>query len=183
MAAPPGPINIMILNDVLRKSSIAAMLVGLGAASADGIFFLAVFFTGTRVLGQIDLVRVLYPLGAAFLFYLGTSLHQGPEPATRNMLRGQGAGGYLKGLTVGITNPLQIGWWITVGLPLSSLFGLSFAGGFFSGIFTWLVCYISLLSYFRQQFLALTKYVKIMSGLILVGFGAYFFLKFLTAIV
>ncbi|WP_162509770.1 hypothetical protein [Thermogymnomonas acidicola] len=46
LAAPPGPINAMIISEA-RRSVLRAVLIGFGAMTADLIFLIIVFLFGS----------------------------------------------------------------------------------------------------------------------------------------
>jgi threonine/homoserine/homoserine lactone efflux protein len=180
LAAPPGPINVLIFNDAIKGSRLTALSIGLGAVTADAVFYAIVSIFG-KLVKQLFLVQaVLYLLGTAVLVYLSVSIIR--SVGTLEMSRSVAHGvGYLRGLSVGLTNPLQIGWWIAVGLSLVSLFGYYFAVGFFGGILSWVGGYVFLVDHYKSRFVRYLKLISIISAAVLLGFAALFLDKFLVA--
>lgn len=181
LAAPPGPINVLIFNDAIRGYRLTALSIGLGAVTADAVFYSIVNFFGKLVREFFIVQAALYLLGTVILIYLSLGIIRSNKSidAAQNSSRGAG---YFKGLSVGLTNPLQIGWWIAVGLSLVSLFGYYFAIGFFGGILSWVGGYVFLVDYYKSRFIKYVRPISIASATILLGFAALFFYEFLTAL-
>jgi threonine/homoserine/homoserine lactone efflux protein len=177
LAAPPGPINILILNQSIRRSWFNGTTVGLGAATADFLFYLVVSTLGIRILDFTLLRPLLFALGTAILVYIAVSLvyHSGvglPNESTKT--QAPIVAGYLQGLGIGLTNPLQIGWWLAVGITLISLFGYNFAFGFFSGILCWVLCFSYVSSLFRLRLIPVFRLISMVSAAVLLCFAGYF---------
>jgi len=79
-------------------------------------------------------------------------------------------GNYFTGLIMGITNPYQISWWITVGLFMINEFGISIILPFFVGIIIWIFAFTTFINRLGNKY---AKYVKIFSFIILLAFGLY----------
>lgn len=174
LAAPPGPVNILMMNEVISRTRLAGGVVGLGALTADGIFFLLVYAVRSWLSSSPYLIY-LFPAGALILTYLAYSLVRNANVDSPGQAATVGlAKGYAKGVTIGLTNPLQIGWWVSVGLPLATLFGLLFAAGFFSGILVWVSGYNYMLGVFRRRLIPAFRPISLISALVLLSFAAYF---------
>lgn len=176
LAAPPGPINILILNEAIRRSWLSGAYVGFGAATADFIFYLIVSHFGVKAFSFWFLRPILYAGGTAILAYISAALifeGLGRRKAGLEVKDGGGAG-YLKGLSIGLTNPLQIGWWAAVGVTLVYLFGSLFALGFFSGIFFWVFSFSYVSALFRYRLIRVFRALSIGSAVVLLGFAAFF---------
>ena len=109
--------------------------VGLGAMTADFILMVVILLFGTA----LDISRFnyyIYALGAVFFFYLAygisTSNPQESYAETRSS-------GYIAGLSIGLINPLQVGWWLTAGLSVFQMFGITPFIFLFAGIMIWVV--------------------------------------------
>ncbi len=170
LAGPPGPVTAILVNRAM-KSVPGGISVGMGAMTADFILMVLIL-----LFGQItDLSRYnnfIYVLGAFFFFYLAYSI--GRQRDTDSAVERKGSG-YLAGLTIGLINPMQIGWWFTAGLSVKQKFGYETFVFLFIGIVIWVI----FLSYLI--FKAAAKYgkkvesgVRVFSVLSLGFFGALF---------
>lgn len=176
LAAPPGPVNILMMNEVISRTRLAGGVVGLGALTADGIFFLTVY-SARPWLSSSPYLIYLFPAGASILSYLSYILIRNASSPIKGSREGIGVGlarGYAKGVAIGLTNPLQIGWWISVGLPLATLFGALFAAGFFSGILVWISSYNYMLGVFRTKLIRAFRPISYASAIVLLSFAVYF---------
>ncbi len=132
MAAPPGPVNAMIATEAIR-SPYHGTAVGAGAMTADLIFFMVVLLLASYIPHQ--LITYLYFVGGAImLYYAYAALRSRPVNVT---IRGS----YLNGLKMGLTNPYQITWWVTYGIPMVFDYSFYIAPGFFFGILIWIFSY------------------------------------------
>ncbi len=135
LAGPPGPITaVMVRQAVIRP--ILGVLVGLGAMSADFILMVVVFAAGYAA-GLSRYEEIVFILGAFFFFYLAYRTMKSKESVDEGKAKG-----YVTGLTLGLVNPFQIGWWLTAGLGIYYAFGVIPFIFLFAGIIAW----ISLLS-------------------------------------
>ena len=163
VAWPPGPVNA----EMLRRSVIpraqgggfwAAWQLGLGACTGDFIWALAVM-TGAgallntpRVRQILAVVSFLLLLFLAGMFALGArrAAHslRGEPPAdgnpSNNGKRMPGRRGYLLGLTLALTSPWNLGFWLAViggqqSVTRDPSFGnsLAFAGSVVLGAVAW----------------------------------------------
>ncbi len=149
VAWPPGPVNAeMIRRGLLPRSERggfwAAWFVGLGACTGDFLWALGVSAgagalintpTVRLILGGISLVLLLF---LAFVFARGAWRtardHRLPEgPATEKIApsKRRGLPGYLLGLTLALTSPWNIGFWLAVIGSQSGNLGGSFAHSVF----------------------------------------------------
>ncbi len=184
LAAPPGPINILILNESIRRSWLSGASVGFGAATADFAFYTIISILGIRVLDYWIIRPVLYATGCAILVYLSYVLisRSGAKPTLGKETPHASGAGYLQGLSIGLTNPLQIGWWLAVGITLVSLFGYYFALGFFSGILSWVLSFSYVASLFRLRLLGVFRAICLASAAVLLAFTGFFLYELLGLI-
>ncbi len=175
LAAPPGPVNAVIAFEGAKRP-LKGTLVGLGAMTSDFIYMLAVLYLGTLIPEWAK--RYFFLIGGFVMAILAWMIW-------RSEGRTEGGGGhyapYLKGLTMGLTNPYQMGWWVTAGLSSISLFGPAFIVGFFLGISLWITVFPMAMNkgaYFGGE--RFIYAVKVFSVLILLGFATFFILEFFT---
>jgi threonine/homoserine/homoserine lactone efflux protein len=139
LAAPPGPMNAVIAEESVLRGWTAGFRAGLGAATADGVFFVL------SLLGVVTFVRqypriqgVMVGIGGVLMLYfaygaaseLGSTFSPdgdraatdgGDEPEASDSQRAGGslqATGFRKAFVLALTNPYQILFWLTIGVGL-----------------------------------------------------------------
>ncbi len=119
LAMPPGPINALIGAESAQGRAMRGFVVGLGAMTADTIFLVISVAVGNLISIEGITRGVLYLISAGILAYLAYATY-----GTRKRDLGETASNrkmhlpYVMGRTIGLTNPLQIAWWLSVGLSL-----------------------------------------------------------------
>ncbi len=160
LAAPPGPVNAIIINES-SKSILHGTSVGAGAMTADFVFMIALYFG--RVAIPAWAFRYLYIVGSVVMIYLAIAVIRSKMPSKTPR------GNYFVGLSMGITNPFQIVWWVTVGLFLVERMTLLSIVGFFLGLITWIILFPYAMNKVGGKY---SPYLKVFSFLILVSFAA-----------
>jgi threonine/homoserine/homoserine lactone efflux protein len=161
LAAPPGPINAIIAYEALR-SPFHGTAVGFGAMSADAIFFI-ITYAFSKIIPD-DIIPIFYFLGGVIMLYLAVLVLRS-KSSSRSV-----RGNYFIGLTIGLTNPYQITWWLTAGLSMIKEFTILIIPGFFLGILIWIIAFPLFISRLSLRF-EIQKYIKIFSFVILLIFG------------
>lgn len=161
LAAPPGPINAMIANESLNSFQ-KGFLVGLGAMTADAIFFFLTYYFERSI--PLWILKYLYILGSLVMLFLAYKVLKTEQ---RSIGR---KGNYLIGLSVGITNPYQILWWLTAGISMINLFSIYMIPGFFAGILIWIITFPFMIWKVSSRF-KIQRFVKIFSFSILAIFS------------
>lgn len=141
---------------------------------------------GRRCLLRADVLRadvphskreardLLFVVGGVFTLYFAYStLRQAKAMPASGPARG-GRFPYLLGLTIGLTNPFQLAWWIAVGIGMVSTFGLSIVAGFFVGIIAWTLFFSTILRVGLTRYRRIYPVLVYVSGAILVLFGLWF---------
>ncbi len=127
IAAPVGPIGVLVIRRTLAEGRLAGLVSGLGAATADGIYgFVAAFgltFIASFLISQQDWIRLI---GGLFLLYLGVKTLRAPvvapsdqaagfdtaqtpaQPAAVAFLGGGLLGNYVSTFALTLTNPMTI---------------------------------------------------------------------------
>ncbi len=190
IAVPPGPINATVAREVASKhSAFAGFVVALGATTADGIFLLLTFLGWTEIVAKSGAVIAwIYLIGGAVMIsYAFLTLRQTPRSSDASrqrsssprqfLVRVRDRLPYLLGLSLGITNPYQIAWWLSVGIASISSFGPTVILGFFAGIMIWNVIYSTGLKAGTVKIAGFERIALIASSLMLLGFGAWFLYK------
>jgi threonine/homoserine/homoserine lactone efflux protein len=173
IAAPPGPVNAAAAYQV-TKSWLACWLTLLGATTADGIFFVLTYFGLTALIDSGEVREILFVAGGAFMLYLAYSTLRTARDQPRTVPPRIGRFPYFLGLTIGLTNPFQLAWWIAVGIGMISSFGLNIVVGFFAGILVWTLFFSTLLHAGVSRYRSIYPVLVYASGAILVGFGIWF---------
>lgn len=173
IAAPPGPVNAASASQATRSWR-SSWFVLLGAMTADGVFFLLTYYGLIRLIASQDAREALFLAGGCLMVFFGLLAFRS---ARSKGGRREGRGGgypYLLGVTIGISNPFQIAWWITVGVGMISTFGLSIVAGFFSGILTWTLLFSGLVRLGSTRYDRVKALIGYLSGVTLVVFGVWF---------
>lgn len=153
---PPGPINAEMIRRGLERGFLPAWLVGLGACSGDFLWAVAVSLgagalmnlPGVRpVLGVVSVVLLLF---LAWTFGKGAwrAWHRSRLPAGESVGAvpagrfGSTRGGYLLGLTMALTSPWNVAFWLGVvgsqaGGALGLAGSLTLAAAVVAGAATW----------------------------------------------
>ena len=122
-AMPLGPINILIMTTALRSYK-SAVAIGLGAMSADLIYFAITLFSGLKLLEYKTLANILTLFGSFFLIYIAWQIFK----ARNNQIKTVAIAvkkfdiikAYLKGLSLTLLNPYTIGFWLSVSTAIAT---------------------------------------------------------------
>ncbi|MEF8851512.1 MAG: LysE family transporter [Haloarculaceae archaeon] len=129
LAAPPGPMNAVIAEESVLRGWLAGFTAGLGAMTADVVFFVLSLAGVVAFLDSAPTVRaVMVGVGGLLMLYFAydavrdvrgvfvtgsadesTDAPDDAAPGTR---------GFRKALVLALTNPYQILFWLTVGVGL-----------------------------------------------------------------
>ncbi|WP_456278601.1 LysE family transporter [Bacillus sp. AK128] len=189
LAAPIGPINAAQLDRGIKSGFFHAWIIGLGSVAADIVYMCAVY------LGMVHFIEI--PIVKAFLWLFGffVLVYTGIESIISAVqLKADGRGdhhdSYIKtfitGFFMSISNPLTILFWLGIygsilaktsaTLETDQLMLYSFA--IILGLLVWDFTMAAVASSFRKLLTPqLLRSISIISGLSLVGFGAYFGLQ------
>lgn len=170
LAGPPGPVTAIMVNRA-AESVLKGAFVGFGAMSADFILMILTFLFRAR-LNLTPYDPYIFLLGSFFFILLAYLIFRSKENEQHGRKYNSG---YLAGLSIGLVNPMQIGWWLTAGLGFYDKFGLLPFYFLFAGIVFW-VFFLSLIVYkFSNRYgSAVNTGVKIFSIVSLTAFGFYF---------
>ncbi|MFC5366482.1 LysE family translocator [Salinirubrum litoreum] len=130
LAAPPGPMNAIIAEESVVRGWQSGFTAGLGAASADAIFFVLAYLGVVAFVEQFPTLRaVMVGIGGLLMVYfaygagqealagsfLGSDVAVGDAPETDG---GVDSTGFRKAFVLALTNPYQILFWLTIGVGL-----------------------------------------------------------------
>lgn len=200
LAAPPGPMNAIIAEESVVRGWSAGFRAGLGAMLADAIFFVLTLAGIVAVLDRAPIVRpVLYLAGGCLMLYFALGAVREARAATSFTEASRTAAtGFRKTLVLSLTNPYQIGFWLTVGVGLlepgtldvlahAPAVGQALEGalvvrtgspallvGFFGGVACWIVAYPAALVAAGRRVDAFAPAVAVLSAVVLVAFGLLF---------
>jgi threonine/homoserine/homoserine lactone efflux protein len=145
LAAPPGPMNAVIAEESVLRGWSAGFLAGLGAMTADAVFFVLAVLGVVTAVERLPLLRAgMVGAGGLLMLYFaygaasdasggfGGGDDSGSGSATRSDRsqagdeadprgsrdRSADARGFRKALVLALTNPYQIVFWLTVGVGL-----------------------------------------------------------------
>jgi len=173
LTVPPGPMNALIANRSMRSMR-AGVTTGLGAMSADAVLGALIYALHAEVnLGAY--VRAVEAVGAVVLAVMVARLLR--EPSTPDAPSASDVRVYSDALLVGVTNPFQILWWVTVGLAFAYVGGAVLFLGLFGAIAVWVVVFPYALTEGVRRDPRISRGVALASAALLAGFAGYFALS------
>lgn len=181
LVAPPGPMNALIADETAARGWFAGFRSGLGAFASDTVFCALALSGAVTVAGSPTVRSVAAMVGGVFMFYLAYDALRDARARTPTESRG-----FTKALVLGLTNPYQIGWWLTAGVALVQPSPVEVAGetvvvggvtvlvGFFAGILVWITAFPALLVRAGDRLEGFEKGVSYVSAAVLSVFGVAF---------
>lgn len=159
---------------VATRSWLSGWLVTAGATTADGLFFVLTYIGIARLVtaGERGL---LFIAGGALMLYLAYSTaKRAVKPPLEGGEEARGRSPFLLGLTLGLTNPFQLGWWVAVGAGMVAEFGLNIAAGFFLGIVGWTIVFTSMVATGVARYRSAAPWISYTSAALMAAFGLWF---------
>ena len=194
LAAPIGPVNSARIDKGIKNGFFHAWVVGIGSMIADGIFMLLVYLGFVQFI-TIPYVQIfLWLFGGFVLIYTGVESMMRVNKLSLDDYRTKGSlsKSFLTGFIMSITSPLSILFWIGIyGSVLAKTVSTSgttslivYSSMIFLGLTFWDLAVAFLTTGFRR-FLNDTslKIISAISGLSLLGFGAYFAYQGIKALI
>lgn len=197
--------NAVIAEESVTRGWHAGTFAGVGAMLADVVFFLlAMLGVATIIENMGQLESVLYLLGGALMVVFAIDAARAALSSTSytDIDTDRTATGFQKALILGLTNPFQLAFWVTVGVALvkpgtidlgehTQLLGtfvietgsISLLGGFFGGIVAWIIVYPVTVGAIGERIDAAGPIIAAISAVILAAFGAIFLWLGLSAFV
>jgi threonine/homoserine/homoserine lactone efflux protein len=127
LAAPPGPMNAIIAEESVVRGWLAGFKAGLGAMTADAIFFVLAALGVVAFVEQFPALRaVMVGVGGVLMLYFAYGAAQDVRTTFRPGVT-DGAGdetdprvgtGFRKAFVLALTNPYQVLFWLTIGVGL-----------------------------------------------------------------
>ena len=175
LAAPPGPANAVIASHTVTRSLRAGIFAGLGATTADTIFLIVTVLARSALGSFQRWIPFVALLGAGLMVYLAwrtarvwpgadAILESKPEDHARS---------YWTGLSVNLSSPWPILWWLTVGLILIDQLGPAVLVGFFGGLALWITAFPLALREAQRRIRRTYQAVLVFSIACLLGFAAW----------
>jgi len=181
IAAPVGPISVIIIRRVLAEGRLSGFTSGVGAATADVIYgSIAGFgltFISSFLIGQQTWIR---SIGGLFLCYIGIKAFLRGPAERAAPVKGNGlVGAYSSTFFLTLTNPITILSFTAVFAALgasdtSGDYGAAatLVLGVFTGSLLWSLFLVSVVGAFRARLDArVLGWVNKISGVVIAGFG------------
>ena len=188
IAAPPGPVTALAVQQVVSKSWFSGWLVTFGATVADGVFFVLTYYGVARMVTSQER-SALFVLGGALMLYLAFSTLRTAstpvipaEPSKGSTASSGRRSPFLVGLSMGLTNPYQLGWWVAIGAGMVAEFGESVAVGFFLGIVGWTVFVTGVIHTSLKRYKLAAPAIAYASAALMTAFGLWFLGAGLTTV-
>lgn len=198
LAAPPGPMNAVIAQESVIRGWVAGFAAGLGAMTADAIFFVLAYLGAVRAVETVPALRdSMVGIGGVLLLYFAYTAVRDASAEWTATEAPEGRG-FWKALVLALTNPYQIVFWLTVGVGLlqpgtldllayAPYAGEALAGtvvvrtgspallvGFFGGIVIWITGFPASLVVAGRRVDRFASTVAYVSAVLLAGFGLWF---------
>ncbi|HEY3645112.1 MAG TPA: LysE family transporter [Gammaproteobacteria bacterium] len=183
IAAPVGPIGMLVIRRTLAEGRLLGLLTGLGAAAADTLYgcvgAFGLSFISSFLIGYAFWTKLM---GGAFLVYLGISTFRAtPREESAGTSKVRYATAFLSTMVLTLANPATILSFMAVfaGLGLGtrpgdySAAGIVVAGVFIGSALWWLLLSGGVALVRHKLKPGTLKWINYASGSFLVAFGAY----------
>lgn len=170
LAAPPGPVSALMADSTLRRGPLAGSLVGLGATTADFVFFLLAWAGAVAVLADRPVLRAFLALaGAALLVYYAV----GAWRSTRDPVEVQrvAPATFATGFVAAATSPFNLAWWVGPGSVLIASVGVVLVAGMFTAILVWVGVVPYLFAHAGRRIRSMQRVVSVASAAVLLAFA------------
>jgi L-lysine exporter family protein LysE/ArgO len=194
LAAPVGPVNAAQLDTGIKHGFVSAWVFGIGALLADVLYMLLVYLGVINFIDMEFMKTFLWFFGCFVLTYTGIeSLIKKEEINLNSVQRGRQvfSKSFISGFLISISNPLTILFWLGIyGSVLAQTVSkftddqlLLYSSAMISGILLWDFTMASLASLAKNIFHSnILKVISAASSLSMIGFGIYFGVQALKAL-
>lgn len=192
VAAPIGPVNLVVIRRTLRFGKLNGLISGSGAALGDGVFAAMAAFSMTAAIDFFLRYELwLQGIGGLFLLFLGfrtLMTHPHLNDAEAENVKGVGARVFLATFALTITNPATMLGFIAI---FGGVAGISTAeqgighavvltGAVIAGSMLWWLGLSQFVSLFRQRMSDhLLEIINRISGCLIVAFGVLVLMRVL----
>ena len=183
IAAPVGPIGVLCIRRTLDEGTVAGLVSGLGAATADALYGCVAGFGLTFISGLLVRQQFWFRLvGGLFLCYLGVKTFlTGPVQESTGDQKSSLLRAFALTFFLTLTNPMTILSFVAIfaGLGLASagqtyVSAVVMVAGVFLGSALWWLMLSGGVSVFRKRFsLTALHWVNRVSGIVITGFGVF----------
>ncbi|WP_224269834.1 LysE family translocator [Haloprofundus salinisoli] len=199
LAAPPGPMNAVIAEESVVHGWSSGFRAGLGAFTADVVFFVLALLGVVGFVERFPTVRAaMVGVGGLLMLYFAYGAVRSASDSFRGGTLPDDSAGFRKAFVLALTNPYQILFWLTIGVGLleagtvdvlsqTPYVGGELAGrlvvetgspalvaGFFGGILLWVSGFPAALVTAERRVESLAPVVAGVSAVVLGGFGLAF---------
>lgn len=180
IALPVGPLITELIRRGLRGGFLQAWMVGLGAALSHGILVSLTLLGVVALLDRPIWHTILGVAGTLVLGYLGVDALRASTSPPDPEDGGQGSHPFLAGFGIGISNPITLLWFLTVGGALiaahggdgTRLLAVLFGVSFICGVLSWDTVMAGLAGYGRRWMGAgMLKALNMTAGIVFFGFA------------
>lgn len=198
LAAPPGPMNAIIAEESVLRGWRSGFFAGLGAMTADAVFFVLALFGVVAVVQRLPTLQAaMVGVGGLLMLYFAYGAYADASSGFTGD-PGEAHNGFRKAFVLALTNPYQIVFWLTLGVGLlepgtldvfapvpyvgDALAGLfvvetgspALLVGFFGGIALWIVGFPAALVGAGRRIDSFAPAVAYASAAVLAAFGVLF---------
>jgi threonine/homoserine/homoserine lactone efflux protein len=189
IAAPVGPVNVMVASRTLVKNRFSGFLSGLGAATADAFYGAIAGFSISFIIDFLKReefwIRVF---GGILLVGIGIVYFRKPAPALqRRGGESSGHSDYVSAFLLTLTNPTTVLSFVAVlaamGMGEQRAWWLNFllVGGIFCGSMLWWIILVAIVNRLRDRFNeGAICWMNRVAGVAIGGFGIVTFLLGVT---
>jgi len=182
MAIPIGPLGVMCIRKTLNKGHSEALVIGLGAATADLLYSSIAAFGVTIISNFISNNKFWFNLiGGFVLLFLGLSVYRKSFTENKESIKEQGYfKTYISTILLTFTNPTTIFAFLAVytalgfGSKLDLYSAFLLVTGVFTGTFLWFTTLSYSSMYFWNRFnLKGLSFVNKIAGILIIISGLY----------
>lgn len=175
LAAPLGPVTVLMLEKVLKKDMRSAYVMSFSAIAGDFSWMVLSYLGISALLKSWNAMPYLNIAGIFILFYLGG--HSVYEYFYYKQKQGtQTKNSFFWVYLLTVSNPFTMMLWLGIfGLHLDILYGLAIL----TGVALWFLTLPLLLNILPKAKRTETeKMISLISGIIIIGFALYFAVRF-----
>lgn len=171
LAAPPGPVLAQLAFETARGRWFVGFLVGLGATTADGLFFLLTWLGVATVAPSEHVTAGLALVGAGLMTFFAYDAWRAAR--TPLQLKAGWLTGFPAGFLLAATSPFNLAWWVTTGSTMLGIYGATLALGFFLAILAVVAASVYIVHLGARKVERFETWVSYASAVFLAGFAVF----------